>query len=70
MEKEIGEAKELQNAAGDSVNYWRQGCALMGQGSACAEGSLPRSESSVRSWDHVLGCLATFLTASSAHFAF
>lgn len=34
MEEEIGEAKELQDAAGDGVNYWRQGCALMGQGSA------------------------------------
>lgn len=34
----MGEAKELQDAAGDSVKYWRECCALMGQGSACAEG--------------------------------
>lgn len=70
MEEEMGEAKELQGAAGDSVKHWRECCALMGQGSACAEGSQPRSESSVRSWDHVLVSLATFLTASSARFAF
>lgn len=37
----------LPDAVGDSVNYWRQCCALMGQGSVCAEESQPRAESSV-----------------------
>lgn len=49
MQEEMGEAKDwgLQDAVGDSVDDWRQCCALMGQGSARAEESQPRSESSI-----------------------
>lgn len=67
MQEEMGEAKdwELQDAVGDSVNDWRQCCALMGQGLRVLRNPSLALKAALGSWDHVPASLAAFLTTST-----